>query len=338
LTRGVDEAARGLVGQHRAAIQKTPMRNSRGRAPTTPPTALDYNLLDVVRAGDARRTRELLGQGAAPNAGFSDGEGYSDKTALMYAAEGGHAAVIRELLAAGADLRVRDRFVSPDDGGGETALEYAIRARNHEAARLLLDAGADINAMGGGYTPLMIAVRKRDQPLVRFLLELGADPNRASKVCSPLELAVDGDQPEIVALLLRAGANPNWGDAHFSVTPLIQAAEKGRLECARLLVQTGADVNQADSLGRTPLIVAAERGVIRQLVTEEDWERYGDSPNLAGSCLITDENAREIVELLIAAGADVNARDERGNTPLSNAAGMGREEICRVLRAAGAWS
>jgi ankyrin repeat protein len=292
-------------------------------------------LLDAVVQGDTDRSRALLQQGADPNAGFCR-DGYSNLTPLMFAAEGGHAAVLRVLLAAGARLKARDRFVSPGDGGGETALEYAVRGRHPEAAQVLLEAGANINSIRGGYTPLMIAVQSRDLALVRFLLEAGANPNRATKVCSPLSLAVDADQPETASLLLQAGADPDWGDAHFRVTPLITAAERGLLDCVQLLVLAGAKVNTEDALGRTPLIVATEGGVIKQLRTERDWEEYGQSPIRVGSCLLTDENAQEIVELLLAAGADVRAKDQQGQTALARAARKGRNEICRILRAAGA--
>src|SRR5688572_21893390 len=149
-----------------AACLSTPMRRGAVMPEKIEPAevganALDGDLLDAVKAGDAQRTRELLGQGANPNATFSE-EGYSNQTPLMYAAERGHTAVIRVLLAAGARVKAKDRFIAPGEGGGETALDYAVRGRHAEAARVLVEAGANIDAMGGGYTPLMKAVQAGD--------------------------------------------------------------------------------------------------------------------------------------------------------------------------------
>jgi uncharacterized protein len=307
----------------------------RSSSPLLPPTPLDHDLLGAAKAGDALRCRDLLSRGADPNAGFSE-DGYFNITPLMYAAERGHTGVLEVLLAAGARLKARDRFVAPGEGGGDTALEYSLRGRRLEAARLLVRAGANLNARRGGYTPLMIATMSKDTTLVRFLLEAGADPNISNKVCSALNIAVSEDRPELAAMLLAAGADPNWRDAHFAVPPLIDAAQRGLSGCVRLLVEGGADVNAADTLGRTPLLAAAGGGVVRQLLTDEDWAEHADSPQRVGSCLLTDENAREIVELLLASGADVSARDGRGCTALSIAAEKGREEISRLLRTAGA--
>ncbi|AIE83660.1 ankyrin repeat domain-containing protein [Fimbriimonas ginsengisoli] len=293
-------------------------------------------LVDAAHRGDAEGVRTAVQEGANPNLTFADDEGYFNLTPLMIAAQGGHVEAIRVLLKAKAKVKAKNKHISPEDGGGETALDYAVAGKHQEAARLLLEHGANLDAIESGNTPLMLAVMRDDEELVRFLLDLGADPNVASKVCSALYMAVDRDQPAIARLLLERGADPNWGDAHFHATSLIKACKKGQLECVRALLQGGADPNRQDDLHRFPLYEAATGGVIYQLKTDEDWKRYGNALNLAGSCLLTDENAKEIVELLLEYGADVHRRSPRWGTALEGAEKADRGEIYRLLVAAGA--
>jgi ankyrin repeat protein len=294
-------------------------------------------LVDAARSGDADGVRRALADGANANLTFADETGYSNLTPLMVAAEGGHVEAMRVLLKAKAKVKAKNKFVSPEnDGGGETALDYAVSGKHIEAARLLLESGANIDAMASGYTPLMLATMRGDEDLVRFLLDLGANPNVASKVCSALDLAVDRDKPRIARLLLERGADPNWGDAHFRVSSLLRACKHGKLECVQVLLEGGADPNYSDDMQRFPLYEAATGGVIYQLKTDEDWKRHGGSPHLVGSCLMTDENAKEIVEMLLRHGADVHRRSPRWGTAIEGARNAGRNEICRILEAAGA--
>ena len=107
-----------------------------------------------------------------------------------------------------------------------TPLIFAAREGDIESARLLLDAGAQINQVTEyGWTPLLTAVNNRNYQLAKLLLEKGADPNIANKGgWTPLYLATDnrniegGDYPvpkadmdhlELITLLLEKGANPN---------------------------------------------------------------------------------------------------------------------------------
>ena len=111
-------------------------------------------------------------------------------------------------------------------GGGLTALVFAAREGDLESAKLLLDAGADVNQMTEyGWTPLLTATNNRHYKLGKFLIERGADVNLANKGgWTPLYLATDnrniegGDYPvpkpdmdhlEYIKLLLEHGADPN---------------------------------------------------------------------------------------------------------------------------------
>jgi ankyrin repeat protein len=147
--------------------------------------------------GEAWPVGELLAAGASPNV---ESRGHADGTPLCGAASWGHTAVLRTLLAAGADPGM-------PEADGFTPLAWAIRGGSYDSAALLLDAGADPNRRDGqGRTPLLLAAEQGRLALVRLLLEHGADPSIAD---------ADGRTPRDAALAtaatdvepeLRAGA------------------------------------------------------------------------------------------------------------------------------------
>lgn len=147
-----------------------------------PPTPLTR----AAGAGDSRAVQALLAQGADPNA--TDGAG---GTALIAAARAGHLDVMRVLIRAGADVNRRDaRFAR------WTPLVHAIHNRQDAAARLLLDAGAEVDAeMHGGATPLIFAAAYGETSIVEALLDRGADPRHRT---------ADG----VTALTNAAGGGP----------------------------------------------------------------------------------------------------------------------------------
>jgi uncharacterized protein len=125
-----------------------------------------------------------------------------------------------------------------------------------------------------------------------------------------LDAVARGDVKEVEALL-AAGVNPD-GRHGYGQTSLMRAALEARVEIARHLIESGADVNLQNNYGENALI----------------WAAY---PFLSPE---SDETARgkdQIVEMLIAAGADVNANDDGGNTPLLIAARNGRSYTARIL-------
>ena len=97
----------------------------------------------------------------------------------------------------------RDDLQQSSDGGELTPLLYAVRAKDLDSVKVLLDAGADINQTTGyGWSPLLVATQNRYYKLGAYLLDHGADPNLANKGgWTPLYLATDnrniesGDYP-----------------------------------------------------------------------------------------------------------------------------------------------
>ena len=271
-------------------------------------------------------------------------------TPLYLASLHGSAAMIGKLLDAGAD---------PNETGpeGETPLMLAARTGNLDAMQVLLDHHADVNAKDKlrATTALMWATEQGHPEAVKFLLAHGASfsavteidtrnsrNNLANTVTQRLNssFGVKGSRTRRDAAL-RTGntageANPEDDFVAFyrrpakkdggGLTALTYAARENCIQCAKELVEAGADVNQRTKYGWTPLLVATQNRHYRLAAYLLD---HGANPNLANNggwsplYLATDNRNIEggdypvrtpdmdhldYIKLLIAKGADVNAR------------------------------
>ena len=134
-------------------------------------------------------------------------------------------------------------------------------------ARLLIDAGADVNARDKNViTPLYWACQWQNHDVVKQLIDYGAKVNLIEdghhglrNNFYPLIMAAQKRKPEIVELLLDAGADVNVRDED-DCTPLYIACRNGRPDIARLLIDAGADVNARGTAGWTPLHWACFNG------------------------------------------------------------------------------
>lgn len=133
---------------------------------------------------------------------------------------------------------------SPRQGGA--LLVEALMAGDVDAARTLVDNGADVDHWSpGDGTPLIIAARLDDPRAVQFLLDAGADVNKpAPGDGNPLIVASNRGAMTYVRAFVEAGADVN-AIVHGDETPLINAARNGHIEAARYLIADGADVNLA---------------------------------------------------------------------------------------------
>lgn len=124
-------------------------------------------LRQAAYEGHEKNVEALLGVGVNVNAADEEG-----RTALAFAAFNGHSKILLELLEAGAKLGTRDAM-------GRTPLMYGSTGPFPEAVKILLDHGADPNAVDSDehFTPLMHAAAEGHLEVVKVLLAHGADPS-----------------------------------------------------------------------------------------------------------------------------------------------------------------
>jgi len=235
----------------------------------------------AVRADDPQKVEALLKAGA--NAKAADRYGI---TPLNLAAINGNAVIVRKLLDAGADPNVVDLT-------GETILMTAARTGNPETLKLLIDRGAKVNATDPEFeqTALMLAVRENHPEAVQVLIDRGASLDAHTRIGSTpaFRLPCKGTGCGSEGVGINRGGIPDRG-ARVAIagglTALLYAARDGRLEEARFLVSSDADVKLADPNKISPLLMSVLNGHL-------DVARY-----------------------LLDKGADVNAPDFWGRTPL----------------------
>ncbi|XP_055964132.1 2-5A-dependent ribonuclease [Sorex fumeus] len=246
--------------------------------------------------------------------------------------------------------------MSTRDGGAgaaEHALFNAVLQEDVEQVKRLLEAGASVNAQEaeGGWAPLHAAVQNCHEELVHLLLAHGADPLQCKRNgATPFILAGIMGHVGLLDLFLSRGAQVDECD-HNGFTALAEAATYGHVDAVRFLHARGADVNLRQRSreeqarmrkgGSTALMRAAERGheaTVRALLLElhaDASARDNCGRNALVYALRHRDEARvlRIARLLLAQGADVRVRCERGKTPLLLALEQRHERVAQMLLA-----
>ncbi|KYK59149.1 hypothetical protein DCS_00279 [Drechmeria coniospora] len=181
---------------------------------------------------------------------------------------------------------------------------------------------------------LVSAIRARDHKLIGQLLDRGVSPNTGPELHA-LNEAVLAQDAESVRLLLLYGADANETDQD-GVSPLVAAAEKSFLTGAMALLKYGADPNQSSGPElETPLVVAV---VANNLRLGHLLLMYGGSANQStadGDTLlvgcINKKTPKKLVDLLLDYGADANKKNREGKTALFEAITAGRLDLVGSL-------
>lgn len=185
------------------------------------------------------------------------------------------------------------------------------------AIQFLIENGADVNARTDAEnfesTPLHWTRRKS---CAEMLIRYGADINARNKIgYTPLHRAAYGGHDGVVAVLLKNGADMESIDDSGD-TPLLKACSDGQTAAAKLLIEAGAKVNVRNKSGRTPF-----HKVVGCLVLAK-----GEA-DVRNRCL-------DLMDLLLASGANPRIKDSKGETPYDMATRRGLTDIPEQISAA----
>ncbi len=256
------------------------------------------------------------------------------KTGLYVACEYGNYDVALILLEKGAD-------VNAITGAHGSALQAAASGGYEQIVELLLDRGASLNFRDYNDTSALGAAAKGGyESIFRRLFEMGADQGDYG---SALRNAAAGGSRDLIKLLLDAGADVECLGG-YGGRPLVEAAYKGRKEAVEILLEYGADVNGAGRPWGTPLQGCSGMGHtnIAELLLLHG-ARPNDVGGLYGSALhaAAARGHLDLMTVLLRNGADINLQGIRGDgyavgTPLRVAAEYGVEQSVMFLLQNGA--
>ena len=297
-------------------------------------------MIQMIRQNDLAGLKARLAKG---DANAKDGR---EMTLLQHAAAVGSTESVKLLLESGADVNAQNPLgssaltlaadqpekvkllvakganVNAATKIGRTPLILASHCAGcSSTVKLLIDKGANVKAKDGrNHTPLVEAAQVNDLESVKILLAAGAEPDAADDDgYTPLMWAVSSCNVEMTKLLISHKANVNAankgnGEVKFGkiqliqLTPLMLGSPFCSAEIPKLLLDAGAKVNATDIRGMTPLMFA----------------------------VATESAKPAVVNTLIKAGADVNAKSTVNETALDWAKKIGHKDIIAALTAAGA--
>ena len=305
--------------------------------------AADSKVADAASHGDWSAVRALLTQKNDAQKNDVNATQPDGTTALMFAVREDEFAIADQLLRAGANAKVANRY-------GITAMNLACVNGNPRMMERLIQAGVDVNAPGvEGETALMTVARGGKVEAAKVLLAHGANVHATEEWRGQTALiwAVAQSHPQMVQELIAHGADVNqrtgkqtwqrqvtaeprekWMPQGY-LTPLLFATRQGCVECARVQLDHGADIDAQDLEGVGPLLSSLinghydvagfliDRGANVNAVDKTgraalyaavDFHTMPGSNRPAPKELDNELTSFDVIQKLLAKGANVNAR------------------------------
>lgn len=320
-------------------------------------------LFGAITAGQVGVVNLLIDKGAVVNTANHD-----ELTPLYIAANRGDMEIFNLLLKRGAELEYKNT-------SGVTALYMAVLNEDYRTALILLKNGADPNccdsrgvsaltvaaakdnvtminmlsAFGAsmnirdnmGQTPLYIAGKNHQYAAMDLLLKRQSDINATNKDgMTLLHLAVQKNDTELIEYLITSGADMNIPNPITHETPLLLAINKNRIEMANILLSNNADPN-VQSEGKTALDTAVDNfrdDIAELLLARNAVSTISLGKQVLHQMLLTalDNNRFHTVRWLVGLGADINFKNNEGETFLIMVAEDRDVECAKLLCSLGA--
>jgi ankyrin repeat protein len=296
----------------------------------------------AVEQGDLNAIQQLIKAGQKPSAApvAEAAEACNEAFAEAYLDEDGlfrRKTLAKRAARAAATAEKYYEIVEALLNAGGTAPESelcsAARCGNTKLALLLIKSGADVSYRPAMGTPLRNAVKSGSLEIVQALIRAGADIHEEGFSGTLLMAALGADKPLIAEELIKAGVNVN-AEPKFGTTALLGAVTERKVDSVRMLLASGANVNQKGS------VVCGDFG--EPEITEEGGFRTTHIPNPPVArdstplIVAVRRGFAEIAKILIEAHADLEAKDRDGFTAIVHALKSGDQKLVKLLQDAGA--
>jgi ankyrin repeat protein len=320
---------------------------AKGADPNRRPTGRPTPLIAAASAGHLEVVKKLVEAGANPS--FAHG-GKRGTTALLEAIRHHRFDVAHTLVVAGADIH------HDWSGEGQTITYSAVdlcnklyrSAKGAERKKVseCLKIARELLGKGGKAPSRLLcsAAAVGNWKLIELLLEFGADINTKDGKgiafdSTAFSCAVSNHHEEVAVELLRRGADP-WADRPILSPALHTAVTEGFTKVVRAFIEMKADLNRRGdtAIGERPEDTLNEEKDARGNIVGRSWTVHERPTARDTTALIATvrTNKKDMVKLLVEGGADLEETDGDGFTALSWALKLGRIDLCKILRHAGA--